>query len=167
MGFYEKYFTTLLKGPLALKLKERFDVTIIESAGGKIGKFEKRGPELAEKEHKITAFLDLLKSLEKSLKKGWKGCFAVIFNQLLQDMKEIEEADELFKELGEIPNDEDLRHIKEKVVAHMISALNSQEGQDRGEYRQIEGIIKQSDQFGKDKAAFMAWLKTLVKEKTQ
>lgn len=165
MGFYEKYFSTILRGPFSLKWKERIGVNAIERLGGRLEKDEGKTKKEAEETHEITNFLSTKKKDVTYIRRIADNCFSLLFNELLQDRTELNEMELFFKELANLPLDRRLREVEYKVVGMIISVLKHESASDRQEYRELEAVMNQATKFKTNREGFMIWLRTQLKTK--
>lgn len=168
MGFYGKYWSTLLKGPGATRFKIRWEV-------GKIIKYSNMAsdllfhkfPYLIEKSHRVTYFLKQLIKFITAVKKVGDNCFKVLFNESTQDMTEIKEVEGILQEIGEfwqkMPRNKIFKRIELEFLLHIIRVLKSEEIQERDEYKLVEAIINESVNPGKKNQDFMAMVRNRFK----
>ncbi|HLG23703.1 MAG TPA: hypothetical protein VI564_02105 [Candidatus Nanoarchaeia archaeon] len=174
MGFYAEYWSTLFKspGPTAFKIRRRIR---------KIERLSKRAenllyhdfPELVEKEHKVTKFLKEFVKFIREIKGIGGNCFEILFNEMTQDMSEFHEVDEILKELDDfwkkMPSHKIFRKLELEFLLKLIKTLQSDEVQDRAEYREVEAIINEANtkNVEKEHEDFMATIRDRFKQKKQ
>lgn len=179
MGFYTRYWSTLLKGPGATKFKERWEVRRAEKFGGRVTKLLfKDMPRLIEERHGVTKFLGtehhrgLFDDFLNAIRKVCFNSVKIIFNQLTQDMSEIREEDGVVKQLADFwnkqPKKEGLKD-SERAALINIAAIdkNEEKLRYRPEYNEVEAITIEAKRVEGDHQKFMDWLRTRVKQRVQ
>ena len=173
MGFYERKWSTLLKGPGATRFKERWEVTRVESLGGAMTKFAfVDAPRLIQKAHTISKFFDRWPYFLKVVTKICSNCVKIIFNQLTQDMKEIETEDGVVKQLADfwnkVPKNVNLKEA-ERTALMTLAAVDDEEEKlrYRPEYNEVEAIVLEAKNVQGDHEKFMDWLRTRVKKRDE
>jgi len=164
MGFYTKYWSTLLKGPGATRFKIRVEVRRIENFYNKASHLLfHEFPRLIEKEHRVTKFLKVFKEFITDIKKVGENCFRVLFNESTQDMAEFREVHAILQDIGEfwkkMPRKKVFKEIELNFLLHIINALKDDEIKERGEYRLIEAIIDETANPEKGHQKLMAMLR--------
>ena len=172
MGFYAKYWSTLLKGPGATRFKIRSEIKKIENFSNMASDllFHKF-PYLIEKEHRVTYFLKQLTKFVTAVKKTGENCFKVLFNESTQDMSELRVVEEILQEMGEfwkkMPRKKILKDIELRFLLHIIQVLKDDEIKERDEYKLIEAIINESINSKNDHQKLMAMVRDRFKKMDQ
>ena len=98
MGYYTKYLSTLLRGPWATTIKERFESRrAINNLRASDKKLYKELPKLVEQEHKVTKALKEEDKVIRELKEAAADGYALAFNVSTMDMKILEAVNKLIE----------------------------------------------------------------------
>lgn len=145
MGFWEQYFSTILKGEKWLSFRERRGVTHVVRDLKDVDKaIFKKFPKLVEEEHKITAALDLEKKTIKKLGGISAAVYALMYRALLQEMNLINSVTEVQKRLKKI-RFENLNDAEKKWVKIMGQALQDLNQKERLAYKDIMNILAETE----------------------
>lgn len=165
MGYYAEYWSTLLKGPWATTIKERWEARkAINNLKASDKTLYKKLPELVEKEHKVTAALKEEDKVIKQLKISAAKGYALAFNVSTMDMKVLEAVNKLIAVWGMIhaktrnlPTNDSMSQEIERLSRHYVEllhkAIKKAEDEEREEYKDIMIIVNESDK--QDHSQFM------------
>ena len=169
MGFYAKYWSTLLKGPGATRFKIRSEIRKIENFSNQASHLLfHEFPRLIEKEHRVTKFLKVLVKFVTTVKKTGENCFKVLFNESTQDMRELKEVEGILQEIGEfwkkMPMNKLFKKIELDFLLQIINVLKNDEIKEREEYKLVAVIINESINSKNNHERFMAEVRKRFKE---
>ncbi len=175
MGYYLWRASTLLKGPRATSLKERFEIRRLESEAARLShEVSAEFPQEIKKRHTIDHFFKkTIPRFISNFKKLCDNCFKIAANQLSQDISELKEEEGLIAQLrefwGKMPKDqagEYLLSIERKCLLTLAQEDKKDELINRDEYNEVEAIINEAKKFD-DHQRFMVWLRTRIKKRMQ
>lgn len=145
MGYWEQYFSTIFKGEKWLSFRERRGVTHVVRDLKRVDRdIFKKFPKLVEKEHKITAALNLEKKTIKTLGGISSAVYALMYRALLQEMNLINAVTDVQKRLKKIKY-ENLNDAEKKWVKIMGQALKDLDQKERLAYKDIMNILAETE----------------------
>lgn len=165
MGYYTKYWSTLLKGPWATTIKERFEARrAINDLRASDKKLYSELPKLVEKEHKVTKALTEEDRVIRKLKEAAANGFSLAFNVSTMDMKVLEAVNALIdvwhrvhaKAAGLSGKDsisQEVERLSRHFVELVYKAIKKAEDEEREEYKDVMIIVNESAK--KDQSQFM------------
>lgn len=156
MGYYTKYLSTLLRGPWATTIKERFESRrAINNLKASDKKLYKELPKLVEQEHKVTKALREEDKVIRELKEAAADGYALAFNVSTMDMKILEAVNGLIEVWtrihaltrnvsGKDKLSQELERLSRQFVELMYKAIKKAEEEERSEYKDILIIVNES-----------------------
>lgn len=149
VGFYTKYWSTLLKGPSATRIKLRFEIKrTIKFSNMASNLLFHKFKFLIEKEHRVSYFLKELRKFVTYVKKTGNNCFQVLFNESTQDMSEFREVHAILQEIGEfwqkVPRLKILKRIELDFLLHILNVLKDDELKEREEYKLVLAVVNEA-----------------------
>lgn len=150
MGFYTKYFSTLLKGVRATSWKERIEARRAISKLRKSDRRWKRAYDLL-KVHRVTASLREFKNAIPLLNKSLHNADAFIFNVLTEDKALVKAEQGILQALMELSqvtkNNPTLRKFEKELALAVYEGTKKYryaEQGEREEYRRVEAIVNEA-----------------------
>ena len=168
MGYYTEYFSTLMRGPWATTIKERFEARrAINDLRQSDKKLYKELPELVEKEHKVSKAINEEDKVIRQLKEAAAKGYSLAFHVSTMDMKILEAVvklidtwDRIRKIIATLPSDENKSEVDKRFeqlnqlfISLLYKALKKAEEEERQEYKDILIIVNESG--NKDHEQFM------------
>lgn len=168
MGYYWTQAATWFKGPTGNWFRERRGVTKAERFGGRAEYLlNQEFPQLLEHRHFVTKFLHELKEFVHDVERAGENCFRVLFNELSQDITELNEVDGILNDLGvywsELPKYPQLREAEKMFLMSIVKTMKSDEVRERGEYKEVEAVMLEAEKYGRQD--FMDALRTFFKKR--
>lgn len=169
MGFWAKYFSTLLKGLTATSWKEKIEARRL------IKSLKKEDHELYVKirnkvaEHRVTSAIQDLNHFINEVRKSAENAEKLIFNVLTVDQQIVKAEKEILDTLQELSrktgSNKILRELERELAISIYEATKLGEAEEREEYKQVMLILNEADQHHK---AFMESIRLKFQnEKTQ
>lgn len=159
MGYYTKYLSTLLRGPWATTIKERFESRrAINNLKASDKKLYKELPKLVEQEHKVTKALREEDKVIRELKEAAANGYALAFNVSTMDMKILEAVNKLIdawerirRIIVTLPSEDNKREVNNRfeqlnqlLINLLYKAIKKAEDEERQEYKDILIIVNES-----------------------
>ncbi len=158
MGFYTKYFSTLLKGLRITALKERIEVRrVINNLRKADHTLYKSLFEDVEEKHRVSRAIEEEKRLLEEFKKSSDNAYSLIFNLSTEEIQLLKIVEDILKELeafSKSVNDPQLVKVEREFALAIYQALKKAEDENRDEFKQVMVVINEAEEENKNK--FMA-----------
>lgn len=140
MGYYTKYFSTILKGARWMRFKQRWEAkSIVNNLRDADNILFKKLSREVETDHKVTQALKDEKKALKELKKSADEVFALIYNAELQEENLLRAIMDIRKALMEMGHNSDKATVN--VLQGIIQAMKKDEKLNREGYQDVLAII--------------------------
>jgi len=177
MGYYTKYFSTLLKGIWFVSFKERREArrALANLKSGSKQLYENL-LEKVEEQHRVTKAIDLEKRLIARLKASLENAYNLLFNAEMQESKFLKVTEETLKELHEMSTEIDkrsvslnqmgyfkqLKQIRMEIAVAIYKGLKKGESEEREEFKPVMLVINMAHE---EHNKFMEAVRLAFKEK--
>ena len=167
MGYWTKYYSTLLKGVRATSWKERIE------ARRAVRKFRKGGHEYESamaliKVHRVTSALGKLKKALEALGVSSHNADAFIFNVLTEDKALVKAEIGILQALLELSqvthNDTTLRKFERYLAIAILDGTKNYKFAERGERQEYQQVLLILNEAKADRNKFMANLKLMFQK---
>ena len=168
MGFYTKYFSTLLKGVWATAFKERIETRrLINNLNKADHLLYKSIFEDVDKKHRVTKAIREEKKLLGELKKSVENAYSLIFNLSTEEITLLKAVEDILKELEafskSVPPNPQLKKVERELVLTIFEAVKKDEQEEREEYKQVMLVVNESE---KVDSIFMQKVKLIFQKET-
>jgi hypothetical protein len=148
MGWYTKYFSTLMKGLGATSLKERIEarrlVRYLKNQDNDL--YKKVRKKIAE--HRVTSAIKDLEKLIKEVAKAAENAEKLIFNVITTEQKIVEAEQEILKALLDISKkakgNKSIALMEREMAMVIFNSSKEADSEEREEYKLIIQIINES-----------------------
>lgn len=168
MGFYTKYFSTLLKGVRATSWKERIEARRAIRKFKRGGKEVKRTIQLIE-EHGVTkSEKETIKALD-ALSRSAEEAYKFIFNVITQDKALVKAEQSILQALLELSQvtpkgDTTLRKLERDLALAILDGTKNYKYAERGERQEYQQVMLIVNEAKADKNKFMANIRLMFKD---
>ena len=154
MGYYSKYFSTLLKGLTATSWKERIEarklIRYLKNQDNDLYKKIKK----KVSEHRVTSALEDLRRFIKEVAKAAENAEKLLFNVITTEQQAAKAEQDIIKALDGLSQktkgNKTLVALERELALSIYDGCKVAEGEEREEYKMVMQVIEESSMHHKD-----------------
>lgn len=168
MGFYTKYFSTLLKNIRATAFKEKWESRkIVNKLKDSDHRLYKSLFDEVEKTHQVSKAIREEDKLLKSLQIAAENADKLMFNAATEEITLLKTVEEILKELESfskaVKGNGEIKKLELELLQQILLAMQKAEEDDQKEFKQVRTIINLSE--GREVGQFMQELRLRFQRK--